>query len=863
MPVELEYDYESVTASMDIFSEDDINSLKQWTQNLDKSKYVPKDLTTKQLVLFYNACYGDLDRTKGCIEKYYSCRKNAPEFFDNRRMNSPEILPIIEALEFSLLPGKSCEGYDVIYHRLHQTEPSKYHFDMGVKLFFMTIDMYLSKRGPQSGLIFLFDMRGVKLGHIARCGLSGFRKFFTYIQEAMPLNFHHKDEDMDKFFATVIPRSVVPSDNGGSAPDTQTLHKKCMHHLQAMQEYFVAEEEQRIAALPDKKRDKAMEKAYMYVMSTMSFVDNNQFEVKPNPKSKRKITTPCPNTYHNPGLDLLANEDPMCNTAMEVLPVKKRKRSKSCDVAAFENVCLDSGVSKAAVNEFLAKELENVRKTMRQCDTVIIKEMSTCTQNSYSLTADKENIMPDKASPIYTNVNIFKDITEITLNEEESVTSISNTPQCMDMNRFEPNISAIEMDSGISVLEQKSFSAATNSQIINDDTLDTSINAVNLQKNVTNQVIINNTSNINLSFIDRLALDSPNLSNQSLYFDDDLNESNIMEIKTITIITKKKKVVDKKRNTNPFLDPNLDDNYSDNIENPFLNVNETKPELEYNDVAMARQIENNIPHGSNIMPRRLFTGDTNSTISTVNESMNNDHHDYENIDNYRSESPIYENVSEEMIEAYNKQSKILGCDVSRFSAIDIMNLNKQIEADTSNESNNAKKDFKHQILKASNKLSKKVFKTLKRTFKHDKVDHNVTLNPYEVPRKPPKQKSVPKDSGIENPALNLDNSDEIEIEEIDDEEHQYETVKTIRNTQLNMNVTPLRERALDNDISQSKPNTPGKKVRFDSTLNQEKVITGNSFDYGIQSPGFDAKIDKYHDELENCINERKFIQQNM
>ncbi|RVE47886.1 hypothetical protein evm_007400 [Chilo suppressalis] len=295
MPVELQYDYESVTASMDIFSEDDINSLKQWTQNLDKSKYVPKDLTTKQLVLFYNACYGDLDRTKGCIEKYYSCRKNAPEFFDNRRMNSPEILPIIEALEFSLLPGKSCEGYDVIYHRLHQTEPSKYHFDMGVKLFFMTIDMYLSKRGPQSGLIFLFDMRGVKLGHIARCGLSGFRKFFTYIQEAMPvrmraihvlntepildklllvikpfmekkfydmLNFHHKDEDMDKFFATVIPRSVVPSDNGGSAPDTQTLHKKCMHHLQAMQEYFVAEEEQRIAALPDKKRDKAMEKAF-------------------------------------------------------------------------------------------------------------------------------------------------------------------------------------------------------------------------------------------------------------------------------------------------------------------------------------------------------------------------------------------------------------------------------------------------------------------------------------------------------------------------------------------------------------------------------------------------------------------------
>lgn len=98
MPVELEYDYEATTASMDMFSQDDINHLKQWTQNLDKTKYVPKDLSDKQLVLFYNACYGELDRTKTCIEKYYSCRKNAPEFFDNRRVTSAEMIPIVEAL---------------------------------------------------------------------------------------------------------------------------------------------------------------------------------------------------------------------------------------------------------------------------------------------------------------------------------------------------------------------------------------------------------------------------------------------------------------------------------------------------------------------------------------------------------------------------------------------------------------------------------------------------------------------------------------------------------------------------------------------------------------------------------------------
>lgn len=98
MPVELEFDYDTATAAMDIFSQDDLNNLREWTQLLDKSKYVPKDLSDKQLILFYNACYGDMDKTKACIEKYYNCRKNGPEFFDNRVITSEELKGSVEAL---------------------------------------------------------------------------------------------------------------------------------------------------------------------------------------------------------------------------------------------------------------------------------------------------------------------------------------------------------------------------------------------------------------------------------------------------------------------------------------------------------------------------------------------------------------------------------------------------------------------------------------------------------------------------------------------------------------------------------------------------------------------------------------------
>ncbi|XP_061722480.1 alpha-tocopherol transfer protein-like isoform X1 [Cydia pomonella] len=302
MSLKMEFDYEAATALMDKFSQADIDHLREWILTLDINKCVPKDLTDQQLVLFYHACYGNLDKAKICIEKYYAHKKNSPDMFDNRIVFSDELKPSTEALEFSFFPEKSVDGYDVIYHRLHYTEPSKYHLEPGCKLLFMTVDACLCKRGPTPGYIFLFDMRGVRLGHLTRVSLSfqkdkqrSLRKFFQFVQEAWPvrmkgihvlnsepivdkllilirpfmekkfydmLKFHSKTEDLEKFYETVVPRSALPPDYGGTLPDTQTLHKKCMQQLQALEPYFAAEEEQRARAYPDKKRDKALNKNF-------------------------------------------------------------------------------------------------------------------------------------------------------------------------------------------------------------------------------------------------------------------------------------------------------------------------------------------------------------------------------------------------------------------------------------------------------------------------------------------------------------------------------------------------------------------------------------------------------------------------
>lgn len=295
MSLKFEFDYAKTAAAMKTFSQKDIDELKDWCKNLDLTKLVPKDLSDKQLILFYNACESDVEKTKTCIEKYFLYKKNAPEFFENRNVTTPEILPYIEALEFSYLPEQSPEGYDIIFHRLHHTEPSKYNFEVGVKLLFMTAEACLYKRGPQRGYIFLFDMRGVKLGHLMRLSLTSLRKFFQYVQEAAPLHmraihvlntepvldkllmlikpfmnkelydiikFHNKNMDMEDFYAKILPRSALPADFGGHLENTQVLHKICMKELQCLQDYFDAEEKQRKTAIPDKnnKIDQAFKK---------------------------------------------------------------------------------------------------------------------------------------------------------------------------------------------------------------------------------------------------------------------------------------------------------------------------------------------------------------------------------------------------------------------------------------------------------------------------------------------------------------------------------------------------------------------------------------------------------------------------
>lgn len=52
--------------------------------------------------------------------------------------------------------------------------------------FFSFLDACLYKFGPRPGIIFIFDMKEVRFGHLTRVRISSIKKFFQYLQEGLP-----------------------------------------------------------------------------------------------------------------------------------------------------------------------------------------------------------------------------------------------------------------------------------------------------------------------------------------------------------------------------------------------------------------------------------------------------------------------------------------------------------------------------------------------------------------------------------------------------------------------------------------------------------------------------------------------------
>lgn len=85
------------------------------------------------------------------------------------------------------LPIPDKQGNQIIFHGLLNYSPASYILNDVVKLLMMSIEANLYRVGCVPGHVILFDMRGVKPTHLLRLTITSMRRFFEYLQDALPV----------------------------------------------------------------------------------------------------------------------------------------------------------------------------------------------------------------------------------------------------------------------------------------------------------------------------------------------------------------------------------------------------------------------------------------------------------------------------------------------------------------------------------------------------------------------------------------------------------------------------------------------------------------------------------------------------
>ncbi|XP_015369969.1 PREDICTED: alpha-tocopherol transfer protein-like [Diuraphis noxia] len=247
-------------------SKENIEDLRKW---IATQPHLPQNIPEEMLILFYHSCFFDMEQTKSCIEVYYTLKTETPEFFANRDVFRPELVNALNVLDYGCLPIRSPNDYQIIYHKLRIFEANKYVFNDGVKLLIMAMDACFKVDGTCPGYIFLFDMRGVRLGHLTRLSISSLRKFFTFIQEGLPVRLKgihvlntqsivdkimmllkpfmkkellsmvhfYTERDVEKIYEAV-PKQCLLEDYGGLAQSIEKTHAHFVEWMKLMKPLF-------------------------------------------------------------------------------------------------------------------------------------------------------------------------------------------------------------------------------------------------------------------------------------------------------------------------------------------------------------------------------------------------------------------------------------------------------------------------------------------------------------------------------------------------------------------------------------------------------------------------------------------------
>lgn len=257
----------------------ELKKIRNW---MDAQPHLPH-ISDEYLYLFLHACFYHHDKTKHTIETYFTIRANTPSLFANKDVYHDRLQLMMTMGHMARLPKLTPEGYRVLLYVVKDADPGQFYFSDAVKGFCMYNDCILSEDGLAEGYIVIFDMKHVKLGHLARVSLPALRAFMLYIQEAHParlkavhiLNTASFINHIMRIVAPLIrseifsllkfhrgvlpdgvPQAILPMDYGGEAPTIEELGREVFEMIDKYAtwlketEHFVADESKRVKKSP-------------------------------------------------------------------------------------------------------------------------------------------------------------------------------------------------------------------------------------------------------------------------------------------------------------------------------------------------------------------------------------------------------------------------------------------------------------------------------------------------------------------------------------------------------------------------------------------------------------------------------------
>ncbi|XP_028043692.1 alpha-tocopherol transfer protein-like [Bombyx mandarina] len=235
---------------MQIDYERDISLIREW---LAKEDYLPQDLGDMLLKKFIHSCYGSLEKTKQCIDKFCVGRTNTPELYTFR---DPTASKLKTAFSITSVTTYEAGEDEIVIHELDDPNLERFEFYDLLKTFAMQADYWLNNIPlfPR-GHIVLIDAKHFYLKIVSRVNIFFFKQFLVYLLEAMPvrikqIHVYNSPAYYDKLFSLVKPvlpqeicdmikfhleieglyahvdKKYLPVELGGEAPSMKDQQKK-------------------------------------------------------------------------------------------------------------------------------------------------------------------------------------------------------------------------------------------------------------------------------------------------------------------------------------------------------------------------------------------------------------------------------------------------------------------------------------------------------------------------------------------------------------------------------------------------------------------------------------------------------------